>query len=141
MQRLMLAQFFIAFGAALMGVLGTLHIVYTFFTNNFEARDAATGAAMKATSPVLTRRTSLWNAWIGFNASHGLGVLLFSTTYLVLAFGHMPLLRDSPALTWLPVAGGAAYLAIARRYWFRSPLIGVAMATACFLGAALALSL
>ena len=137
----MLAQILIALGAALLGLLGTIHVVYTFFTNKFEARDAVTSAAMKATSLVLTRRTSLWNAWIGFNASHGLGLLLFATTYLLLAVGHVSLLRDSPALTWLPVAGGAAYLAIARRYWFRSPFIGVAIATACFLTAAFTLSL
>jgi hypothetical protein len=136
----MLAQILIALGAALLGLLGTIHVVYTFFTNKFEARDAVTSAAMKATSLVLTRRTSLWNAWIGFNASHGLGLLLFATTYLLLAVGHVSLLRDSPALTWLPVAGGAAHLAIARRYWFRSPFIGVAIATACFLAAAFTLS-
>jgi len=65
----MLAQVLIAFGAALMGLLCTIHIVYTFFTNKFEARDPATSVAMKATSPVLTRRTSLWDAWIGFTAS------------------------------------------------------------------------
>ncbi len=136
----MLAQILIALGAALLGLLGTIHIVYTFFTNKFEARDPATSAAMKATSPVLTRRTSLWNAWVGFNASHGLGLLLFATTYLLLAVGHMSLLRDSPGLTWLPVAGGAAYLAIARRYWFRRPFNGVAIVTECFLAAAFTLS-
>ena len=136
----MLAQILIVFGAALWGFLGTIHIFYTFFTNKLEPPDAATIAAMKATSPVLTRRTSLWNGWIGFNAGFGLGLLLFGTTYLLLAAGHMSLLRDSPALTWLPVAGGAAQLAIARRYFFRRPFIGVAIATACFLFAALALS-
>ena len=54
----MLPQILIAFGAAVFGLLGTIHIVYTFFTKKFEARDAATSAAMKATSPVLTQRTS-----------------------------------------------------------------------------------
>ena len=94
---------------------------------------------MKATSPVLTRRTSLWNAWIGFNGSHGLGILLFAVIYLLLAVGHMSWLRDSPTLTWLPVAGGGAYLSLGR-YWFRTPIIGLAIATACFLAAACALS-
>jgi hypothetical protein len=58
----------------------------------------------------------------------------------LLAVGHMSLLHDSPALTWLAVAGGAAQLAIARRYFFRRPFIGVAIATVCFLVAAFALS-
>jgi hypothetical protein len=130
----------IVFGAALLGLLGAVHLFYTFFTNKFDARDPAVSAAMKATSPVLTRRTTLWSAWIGFNASHGLGVVLFAATYLVLAIGHMPVLRESATLAWLPVAGSAAYLALAKRYWFRTPLVGVAIGTACFLIAACALS-
>lgn len=136
----MLAQVLIVFGAALWGFLGTVHIIYTFFTNKLEPRDPATTAAMKATSPVLTRHTNLWNGWVGFNAGFGLGLLLFGTTYLLLAAGHMTVLDDSPALTWLPVAGGTAQLAIARRYFFHGPFIGVAIATVCFLVAAFALS-
>jgi hypothetical protein len=136
----MLPQILIAIGAAVFALLGTIHLVYTFFTDNFDPRDAATSAAMKATSPILTRRLTMWSAWIGFNASHSLGVLLFGVIYLVLALGHMSVLRDSPTLSWLPVATGAAYMALARRYWFRNPLIGVSIATACFLAAALALS-
>jgi len=136
----MFAQLLIAFGATLLGFFGTLHIVYTFFTNKLEPRDAATAAAMKATNPVLTRRANFWEGWIGFNATHGLGMLLFAATYLVLAFSHMSWLRDSPTLTWLSVAGSATYLAIARRYFFRTPIIGAAVATACFLGAAFTLS-
>ena len=120
----MLAQILIAFGAALMGLLGTIRLVYTFFTNKLEPRDAAVAAAMKATNPVLTRRVNLWDGWIGFNASHGLGIVLFAGTYLLLAAGHMSSLRDSRALTWLPVAACAAYLSLSR-YWFRTPIIGV----------------
>jgi hypothetical protein len=136
----MLPRIFIVVGAAVLGLLGALHLVYTFFSNKFDARDPAVSAAMKATSPVLTRRTTMWNAWIGFNASHGLGVVLFAVMYLVLAIEHMSVLRESKALAWLPAAGSAAYLALAGRYWFRSPFVGVAIAMTCFLIAALALS-
>jgi len=136
----MLPQILIVFGAALIGVFGTIHILYIFFTNKLDPRNPALPATMKATNPVLTRRTNFWDAWIGFNASHGLGMLMFAATYLVLALGHMSVLRESPVLTWLPVAGSAAYLALARRYWFRTPLIAAAIATACFLAAAVALS-
>jgi hypothetical protein len=88
---------------------------------------------VKATSPILTRRITLWSAWIGFNASHSLGLLLFAATYLVLAIGHMSVLRESTTLQWLPVVASGGYLALARRYWFLSPLVGVAIAGTCFL--------
>src|SRR5215831_6650532 len=83
----MLAQILITFGAALWSFLGTIHIIYTFFSNKLEPRDAATTSAMKATSPVLTKCTNLWNGWIGFNAGFGMGLLLLGTTYLLLAVG------------------------------------------------------
>jgi len=134
---MMLAQILISSGAALLGLLGTIHIVATFFTNKLDPREPATIAAMKATGLVLGGRTSLWNAWVGLNAILGLFLLLFAATYLLLAVRHMSLLRASPTLVWLPVAGGAAYLAIALR--FGGPIIEFAVATACFLVAALAL--
>lgn len=137
----MLEQTLIVIAASLFGLLGALHLIYTFFTDSFDARDAATTAAMKTTHPVLTRRTTVWNAWIGFNASHSLGALLLAAVYLVLALGHMPWLRESPALVWLAVAASLGYLALAQRYWFRTPLIGIALATVCFGAAAVALSL
>jgi hypothetical protein len=119
--------------------VATLHVIYTFFTSKLEPRDPAVADAMKTTCPVLTKLTSLWNCWIGFNGSHGLGIWLFAVTYLFLAVGHMAWLRESPALTWLPVVGSAAYLLLGR-YWFRTPIIGLDFATACFLAAAFALS-
>src|SRR5262252_6138294 len=49
----MLAQILIASGAALLGLLGTIHIIATFFTNKLDPREPATIAAMKATGLVL----------------------------------------------------------------------------------------
>lgn len=136
----MLAQLLIVAGALLFGLLGVVHLAYTFFTNKLDPRDASTIAAMKDTGAVLTRGANVWKAWIGFNASHSLGILLFAAVYLLLAIGHMPWLRQSPALVWLPVLGGASYMALAHRYWFRRPLIGVGIATTCFVVAALILT-
>lgn len=71
-------QILIVAGALIFGLLGTVHLAYTFFTGLFSPRDAATEASMKLTHPRLTRRTTLWKAWVGFNASHSLGAILFS---------------------------------------------------------------
>ena len=34
-------QILIVFGAALLGLLGAMHLVYTFFSDKFDARDPA----------------------------------------------------------------------------------------------------
>lgn len=126
-------------GAAILGTLGSLHLVYTGFTQRFDPRDPALVPAMQATSPRLTRATSMWRCWIGFNASHSLGVLLFAALYGLLATRHADVLRASPLLAWLAPAGAAAYTALAWRYWFRVPLTGAALATACFCAGAVLL--
>lgn len=123
---------FIGVGAAIFGVLGTAHLFYTFFTRRFDPRDPACGAAMRATSPRLTGQTTMWKAWVGFNASHSLGAIVFATIYLVLAIRHPALLRESPFFVLLALANGLAYLALARAYWFRTPFIGIMAATVCF---------
>lgn len=137
----MVAQVLMIIGATLFGLLGAAHLIYTFFTNVFDSRDAATTEAMKCTSPVLSRDMTMWSAWVGFNASHSVGILLFAAVYLLLAARHMSLLRQSPELVWLPVLGVGSYVVIALRYWFIKPLIGAAITTSCFLGAALILTL
>ena len=133
-------QTLIVAGALIFGLLGTVHLAYTFFTSLFSPRDAATEASMKLTHPRLTRRTTLWKAWVGFNASHSLGAILFAAVYLLLALAHMDWLREAPGLVWLAALGALAYLALAVRYWFRTPLIGIALASVCFLAAAIVLS-
>jgi hypothetical protein len=132
----MIEQALILLGAGIYGLLATTHLIYTFFTDKFDARDPRVIEAMKATYPVLTRRTTMWNAWIGFNGSHSLGGMLLSAVYLLLGFRHMDLLRSSPSFLIVAVLFSLGYLVLAIRYWFRTPLAGIAMATACFLAAA-----
>ena len=77
-------------------------------------------------------RTDMWRAWIGFNFSHSLGVLMVAALAVwagsranTLAVGILP------ALTLI----GCVYLVLALLYWFRSPAIGVAIGTGCFAAA------
>ncbi|HXU33183.1 MAG TPA: hypothetical protein VN851_21660 [Thermoanaerobaculia bacterium] len=132
----MIEQGLILLGAGIYGFLATAHLIYTFFSNKFDARDPRVNEAMKATSPVLTRRLTMWNAWIGFNGSHSLGGMLLSAIYLLLGFRHMDLLRSSPSFLILAIVFSLGYLALGLRYWFRTPTTGIAVATACFIAAA-----
>lgn len=134
----MLANILIGIGSVIFILLGCAHLAFTFFTDSFNARDPAVITAMKSTSPVLTGRTSMWQAWIGFNASHSLGAMLFGSFYLLLATRHPELLREDPLfmLVALLTCGFLVFLSL--RYWFRDPIIGIVLASTCFvLGAAL----
>jgi len=131
----------IVLGATIFGLLGAVHLFYTFFTNKFDAYDAKVTEAMKNTSPILTRDTTLWAAWVGFNASHSLGALLFSAIYIPLCLFHSEVIEQSWWFAWLPVLIGLSYLLLARKYWFKAPLIGILFSTAAFTVAALLLTL
>ncbi len=51
---------------------------------------------------------------------------------LLLAGRHMDVLAGSSPFAVLPVIASAAYLLLAKRYWFAVPFRGIAIATGCF---------
>src|SRR5258706_4052977 len=129
------ARMLILAGAAILGVLGSLPLAYTCFGDKLLPRDAAVIDAMKATTLVITRQTTVWEAWIGFNASHSLGAILFAAVYILLAAQHWQVLARSPALLLVGVATTLSYLWLPQAYWFRGPFTGIAIAAACFIAA------
>lgn len=129
----MSAQLLIALSAAIVLVLGLLHLFFTFFGTRFQPRDAALGEQMKVVSPRITGQTSMWRAWVGFNASHSLGAMLFGLIYGYLALSQPLLLQHSSFLLGLGALFLASLLLLARRYWFRVPLIGISCALVLYL--------
>ncbi len=114
------------------GLLGFIHLFYTFFTDKFSPRDPRVADAMKGTSLQLTRETTLWKAWIGFNASHSLGAILLAAVYLPLARSHFAVVQGSVWLSLVPVLFAAGYTFLSFRYWFSIPLAGSAIGLVCF---------
>ncbi len=76
----------------------------------------------------------MWDAWLGFNISHGLGAAVFGAFAIIVGVVHGGLLT-----TWLVLAAitgiSVIYLALALRFWFYIPALGIGLATACFAGA------
>ena len=131
----------IVVGAAIFGVLGGMHLIYTFFTNKFEAYDSSVTEAMKGTSPILTKETTIWKAWVGFNASHSLGAMVFAGIYVPLGHSHFSVIAESLWFSILPVFVGLSYLVLAKRYWFKIPFVGILIATVCFVTAAVLINI
>lgn len=97
-------------------------------------RDPALPGAMAASTVLLTRRTAMWLAWVGFNLSHSLGAITFGL--FVLVVGRSPESFADQAALCVPLATvvAAIYVAIGMRYWFRTPIAGCALSLVCFAG-------
>lgn len=57
-----------AASAAIVGLLGLVHLVLTYRGPKLLPRDPAVREAMEGTHPVISRETTYWKAWVGFNA-------------------------------------------------------------------------
>jgi hypothetical protein len=124
-------------GGAVFGVLGVLHTIYTLLDLRNPRRlvpaDPSVAHAMAHSALRLSGgRTDMWRAWIGFNFSHSLGLLIVAA--LAVWAGSRPNTLPVgivPALTLI----GCAYLVLCLLYWFRTPAIGIAIGTGCFAAA------
>jgi hypothetical protein len=69
----------------------------------------------------------MWRCWMGFNASHSMGLILFGLIYGYLALAHDQLLFRSPFLLLVGLVMLACLIVVCRLYFFRAPLIGVSI--------------
>ena len=128
-----LASLLIMASAAIVFALGALHLLYTFRGRKLHPRDAKTLQAMQQSTLRVTRQATVWQTWIGFNASHSLGLILFGLIYVYLPLAAPGLLFGSLFLRGVGLALLLAYVVIARRYFFSIPFHGVVLATAFFI--------
>jgi hypothetical protein len=125
-------------GGSVFGMLGTLHAIYTLLDLRDPRRlvptDSSVAQAMANSALRLSGgRTDMWRAWVGFNFSHSLGVLLIAglAIWTGLRIRMLPVSIIMPVLTLI----GCVYEILALLYWFRAPAIGVAIGTGCFAAA------
>lgn len=119
----------VAASAAIILLLGLMHLLYTFYGTKLLPRDGELQARMQEISPVITRQTTMWKAWVGFNASHSFGLILFGAVYGYLALVHSGFLFQSAYLLSLGLMLLFGYAFLAKRYFFRIPFWGVLLAT------------
>jgi hypothetical protein len=127
----------IAVSAAVILLLGLLHLLYTFYGPKLLPRDHELLARMREVSPVITRQTTMWKAWVGFNASHSFGAILFGVVYGYLSLVHAAFLFQSGFLLLLGLALLLGYVFLAKSYWFSIPLRGILLATVLYAAALL----
>lgn len=132
---MMTATLLMAASAGIILLLGLMHLSITFSGTKLNPRSAALKTSMQEISPVISKETTMWKAWIGFNASHSMGAILFGLVYGYLALAQGPLLFHSPYLLFVGLAMLLSLVALGKVYWFSVPFIGIAIALACYCAA------
>src|SRR5579864_8779707 len=120
-----IASSLIAASGAIVLLLGVLHLVYTFRGRKLYPRDSDLYTRMNEVPLVLTRKTTMWKAWVGFNASHSYGAIFFGLVYGYLALAHSELLFQSTYLLLVGLLLLIGYAVLGKVYWFRTPLLGI----------------
>jgi hypothetical protein len=127
-----LASILMVISAGIILALGVLHLIYTFSGKKLTPRDSALQVRMAEVSPVITRQTTMWKAWVGFNASHSYGAILFGLVYGYLPVVHREILFNSPFLLAIGLAALGGWLFVGKVYFFNTPFRGILLATICY---------
>src|SRR5271154_6268335 len=138
-EGILTARILMVFSASIVLTLGVVHLVYTFLGPELTPRDPALQISMSQSSPVITKETTMWRCWVGFNASHSLGLILFGLVFGYLALAHGQLLFRSPFLLIVGLAMLGGLVVLCKVYFFSTPLTGISISLACYV-ASVALS-
>jgi hypothetical protein len=132
-----IAGFLLDFGGGIFVLLGLLHALYTYLDierpRRLVPRDPAVTQAMAQSHLRLSGTgTTMWRAWVGFNFSHSLGVVLFGL--VCIGAGRVLVTMLLPAwILFAFVVIALMYLALGLLYWFRIPVAGIALGLVCLL--------
>jgi len=120
----------------IMGVVhGLLSVIDVFRPTQFTPKDDSVRLAMKSTTvKFLSARANVWEAWLGFNISHSLGMLVFGAAVIWLGL-NLEHFKVTSAALLIPAVIGLIYLLLSVRFWFYAPAVASAIATACFVAA------
>jgi hypothetical protein len=135
------AQLLFVIAAGIFCLLGVIHVVLTIRDLNdprsFTPTDDKVRQAMTEARLRLAPVTTIWRAWLGFNFSHGLGLLVFGGVLGGLAFYDFRFVAGSIALQITAVVVAGIYALLAVRFWFAIPAAAAACGALAFLVSAI----
>ena len=129
----MTARYLWGSGAIILVILSSIHLYYTFFTNKFSSGNLRMVDEMKSSFPNLTRKTTMWKAWIGFNASHSAGGIFIGLSNFYVAAKYFSIINTDHVFFLFNILTIGFYLWLAKRYWFGIPFFGILAALICFI--------
>ena len=111
-ESILAAKLLMVLSASIILTLGVVHLAYAFWGPKLMPREPALQVSMSQISPVITKETTMWRCWMGFNARHSMGLILFGLVFGYLAVAHGHFLFQSPFLlvVGLAMLGGLVVL-------------------------------
>lgn len=122
----------LALSALIILLLGSAHLWLTVHGNKLHPRNPGLKEQLELAHLRITGETSFWKAWIGFNASHSYGAILFGFVYGYLALFHAGFLFDSTFLLSLGMLYLLGLVFLGRKYWFSRPFYAISAAAALY---------
>jgi hypothetical protein len=89
-EGMLAARILMVLSASIVLTLGVVHLAYTFWGPQLTPRDPALQVSMSRISPVITKETTMWRAWVGFNASHSIGAYFVRLSFRFSRIGSRP---------------------------------------------------
>lgn len=94
----------------------------------FTPSDPALRQAMEQSSIAIHPQTNLWQAWLGFNLSHSLGLIIFGGAGIAIGLLNFDMYARSILLQSCFLLIATIYLILSIKFWFVSPAIGARIA-------------
>lgn len=132
-----MAQILIVVSAYVFLLMGVAHAVLTLrdlkHPRAFTPRDASLRLGMQQSSIALHPTINLWNAWLGFNMTHSLGLGLFGGGFLYVGIMEPQAFEAAWLLQATALMVSAVYLVVSLRFFFAKPAVGSAIGFVGFL--------
>ena len=123
-------------GGLVFVLLGVVHAILTprHLTQSagLSPADPQLATMMSQTAIRLTRRLNMWSAWVGFNYSHSLGLVVLGGVVLLVGRSESSFAADANVFVPFAFFASVIHLLLATKYWFRSPIIGVGVCCLLF---------
>ena len=134
-----MAQILLTAAGTIVLLMGIGHLLLTlrdvWKPTAFTPTQESVRLAMQSAQLRFNRRINLWESWLGFNLSHSMGVMVCGAVLLFVARLHFGAFLDSAVLQTVIVFIVLSYLAVAIRFWFWGPILGLSVVLLCILGA------
>jgi hypothetical protein len=132
-----LSRYLFLAGALPFVLLGAAHALATprrpDGASGLSPSDPQLSRLMSQTHIRLTRRTDMWLAWVGFNYSHSLGLVLLGGLVVLVGRSEPSFAAGAPVFVPFAFLASAIYLVLAIQYWFRTPILGCCLSCVLFL--------